>query len=36
MTAFGRKIPGMEVKGNAVKFSVQWEAEKKALKNVDW
>lgn len=35
-TAFGRRVPGMEVKGNAIKFSVMWEAEKKALKNVDW
>jgi hypothetical protein len=35
-TAFGRWVPGMEVKGNAIKFSVMWEAEKKALKNVDW
>jgi hypothetical protein len=26
----------MEIKGNAVKFSILWEAEKKALKNVDW
>ena len=24
------------MKGNAVKFSILWEAEKKALKNVDW
>ena len=29
-------MPGMEIKGNAVKFSILWEAEKKALKNVDW
>lgn len=26
----------MEVKGNAIKFSTMWEAEKKALKKVDW
>lgn len=26
----------MEVKGNAIKFSIMWEAEKKALKKVDW